>query len=170
MDQGDGDGQGGGDGEPLTEAEQRELMVDHARCMREHGVDMPDPTFGERGGVVMAAGDVDPEAFEAANEACGDILEELRSSFEPPGPEEQERQREQMLAFAQCMREHGVDMPDPQFDENGGVGIMIGGPDGPPIDPETMQAAQEACGGLMGPPGVDDPGDIATPRPSGDLP
>jgi hypothetical protein len=67
------------------------------------------------------------------------------------------------------MREHGVDMPDPQFDENGGIGIMVGGPDGPRIDPETMQSAQEACGGLIGPPGDGDT-TSTQPEPSAALP
>src|SRR5262249_42876056 len=30
-----------------------------------------------------------------------------------------------LLGFAQCMREHGVDMPDPTFDENGGIGMQV---------------------------------------------
>src|SRR5690348_3529272 len=32
------------------------------------------------------------------------------------------------LAFAQCMRDHGVDMPDPQVDDNGRGVIQVGGP------------------------------------------
>ena len=46
--------------------------------MRDHGIDMPDPVFGEGGRVTMSqqAGDrfepgVDDEAFEAASEECG---------------------------------------------------------------------------------------------------
>ena len=54
-------------------------------------------------------------------------------------------------------------------DENGGIGIMIGGPDGPRVDPETMQAAQEACGGLIGPPGDGDT-TSTQPEPSAALP
>ena len=58
------------------------------------------------------------------------------------------------LAFARCMREHGFDMPDPQF-ETGGM-VMIGGPgeegEGPKFDPqsEEFQAAEDACGDLLG--------------------
>ncbi len=33
-----------------------------------------------------------------------------------------------MLAFAACMREHGVDMPDPDLSGGGGGGFRIGGP------------------------------------------
>ena len=35
-------------------------------------------------------------------------------------------QQDAMLAFAKCMREHGVDMPDPDFGSGGGP-VMIGG-------------------------------------------
>ena len=52
------------------------------------------------------------------------------------------------------MRDHGIDMPDPQISE-GGAGVRIGGPDGgsgPRLDPEDpeFQAAEKACGSLMG--------------------
>ena len=49
------------------------------------------------------------------------------------------------LKYAKCMREHGIDMPDPTFDENGGAQIRIGRGSG--IDPEDpkFQKAQEAC-------------------------
>jgi hypothetical protein len=42
------------------------------------------------------------------------------------------------------MRDHGVDMPDPTFDDNGGVQMQMGSDDGP-IDDETMKVAEEAC-------------------------
>ena len=54
-----------------------------------------------------------------------------------------------MLAFARCMREHGVDMPDPDFSGGGGV-FRAGGP-GSGIDPgsETFQKAQAALAGAQ---------------------
>jgi hypothetical protein len=57
---------------------------------------------------------------------------------------------DQLLEFAQCMRDEGIDFPDPQF-SGGGVTVQIGGPDGDGIDPssEAFQAAQEACGELL---------------------
>ena len=62
---------------------------------------------------------------------------------------------EAALQFAQCMREHGIDMPDPQFSGDGNFGIAISsGPDdssnsgGPPFDPNSQEFkdANEACG------------------------
>ena len=155
----------------------QEAMLAYVECMRDHGVDMPDPEFTADGGMIMRVGGEgrpdagltggpgDP-AFQEAQEACGSLMEGTVRDLDP---EQQAEMQAQALAFAECMREHGIDMPDPQFDENGGVGIMIGGPDAPRIDPETLQAAQEACGALMGPvPGAADGG--AAPQPSAALP
>ena len=66
-----------------------------------------------------------------------------------------------MLDFAKCMREHGIDIPDPQFGDGGRVTIGLGGgpggedgpsTDGPAFDPDDakFQEAQEACGGPGG--------------------
>ena len=73
--------------------------------------------------------------------ACGGG-EEPASPPAPPGPKEAEN-RKAMLDFARCMRENGVDMPDPQF-EGGRVTMKMGGKPGE-IDPAKMQAAEKAC-------------------------
>ena len=134
-----------------------------ARCMREHGVDMPDPQAGG-GGMVMigpgpgsGTGEVHagvhsgpPAGFEEADNACRHFIEDLIG--EGPGqldPAEQDR----ALKFAQCMRDNGVDMPDPDF-SGGGVRITISAGPGAGPDSETFNAAQEKCGGLFGPRGV----------------
>jgi hypothetical protein len=57
--------------------------------------------------------------------------------------------REAALNYAQCMRKHGVDMPDPQFN-GGGMSMSIGGgPDTKRIPKATMDAAQRACQKIM---------------------
>jgi hypothetical protein len=50
-----------------------------------------------------------------------------------------------MLKFAQCMREHGVDMKDPDVDEDGHFAIKIGGGPGTPANKEKVDAAMKAC-------------------------
>ena len=60
---------------------------------------------------------LDQEDFEAAQTACEDLLEDVRGSFGMDDPEQRAKMQEQMLAFAQCMRDHGIDMPDPQFND-----------------------------------------------------
>jgi hypothetical protein len=133
--------------------------LDFARCMREHGIDMPDPKAGE-GGMVMIGGGPSsggevtanpsgpPPGFEEAHKACEHFLEGLIG--EGPGPMDAEAQ-DRALKFAKCMRDNGVDMPDPDF-SRGGARITIGAGSGGP-NAETMRAAQEKCGGLFGPGG-----------------
>ena len=69
-------------------------------------------------------------------------------------PEREAEMREQMLEYAQCMRDHGIDMPDPTFSDDGRVQIGVGG-DGSEIDGDEIDAANEACaedGMFMAPP------------------
>src|SRR5438045_954646 len=49
-----------------------------------------------------------------------------------------------MLDFATCMREHGVNVPDPQFGDNGEASFTVGA-DGAPADKSKLDAAQAAC-------------------------
>src|SRR3954453_6899916 len=53
------------------------------------------------------------------------------------GPRNPQADQEQFLKFAQCMRDHGVPMEDPQFD-GGGISLMI--PEG--TDKAKVDAAQ----------------------------
>ena len=136
--------------------------LDFARCMREHGVDVPDPQSGA-GGMVMIGpgpgGDAGgsfstsgpPAEFVEADEACRHFLEGLIGDGPSAiDPKEQDR----ALKFAQCMRDHGVDMPDPDFSA-GGIRVTVGGPGSGGVDPgsDTFTAAQKACGSLFGPAG-----------------
>ena len=155
-------------------ADREQAGLDFARCMREHGVDMPDPQSGEGGfikvgpiaasndssagdsttGGPMTSGKAMPEEFAEADEACRHFLDDLiQDGGTPMDAEAQDK----ALKFARCMREHGVDMADPDFSGGGGVRIEIGAGG---IDPqsETFQAAQEACGSLFGPDGG--PGEV----------
>jgi hypothetical protein len=142
-----GDDDGGGAASAADrESEAREAALEYAQCMREHGVDVPDPKF-ESGGGMTQLGPEEPvpkSKLEEAERACRKYLEEV----EPPelSEEEQEEFREAALANARCMREHGIEnFPDPTFGEDGGAEIRIGPGTGlDPNDPD-FQEAQEAC-------------------------
>jgi hypothetical protein len=121
-----------------SRAEMREAGLEFARCMRENGVDMPDPSPG--GGLrLQARPDDDPAALERAQEKCRKHLEDVR----PPEMSEEDRAefRERALRFARCMREQGIDMPDPTFEGAGRVRMRAGAN---PEDP-AFQTAQEKC-------------------------
>jgi hypothetical protein len=130
-------------GDRRTEA--REAMLAFAKCMRDQGIDMPDPQFD--GGRVMQRGPdqrVSPEKMRRADEACRKYREEI----EPPelSPEQQQEMKDGALAHAKCMREHGLEnFPDPTFDENGGAQIRIGPGTGLDPDDPDFKAAEEAC-------------------------
>ena len=141
---------GGGSAEDATagtgdrRAEFREAALEFAKCMREHGVDMPDPKPGEGGRITLGGPGMGPEdqpKMEAAQKACQKILESVR----PPemSAEKEQEFKEQALKFARCMREHGIDMPDPQFEGGGRMTQRM--EDG--IDPNSQRFrdATEAC-------------------------
>jgi len=140
----------------------QDAMVSYSACMREHGVDMPDPTFDGNGASVImrsdaatAAGSAAPlvggpndETFKAAAEACQPIMDAVEQNMPKPSPEEEAKMRDNALKFAQCMREHGVDMPDPTFDGNGTSSVIIkgeGDDSGPPVDVDKFNEAASAC-------------------------
>jgi hypothetical protein len=143
------DGDGGETGAPseaTSEAVDREeAQLAHAECMREHGVDFPDPNA--QGDVHIGPEQAEDPDFRDAEEACEPLLEAAMGDFQPD-PEEEARMQEQALAFSECMRDHGIDFPDPVFEE-GGARVRIGGGPGeePAFDPEdpAFQEAQEAC-------------------------
>jgi hypothetical protein len=127
-----------GDDNDDAEAE----LLDWVECMRDQGIDLPDPTRDENGnlvlegpGIRLGGGDaqgstsrddtddqgdqpaVDPEEMDAAMQACG----------QPPalGPndisdEDRQAMEQDALEFAECMRDQGIeDFPDPDFSNLG---------------------------------------------------
>ena len=134
---------------PSASVDPEAAMLAFTACMREQGIDLPDPGSGEPTVIRVGGDGFDPEEFEAANEAC---RHHLRGVISEEGPQLTPEQEDALLAFAQCMREHGVDMPDPG---DGGFVAPVDG-DGPtagafpdPNDPE-FRKAEEACRHHMG--------------------
>lgn len=139
-----------------TDPEQ--AMLDFTQCMRDHGVDMPDPQMGPGGGsfgfsiegeIGEAPADGEMQQMQEASEACNHLLEGMVQEFEMPDMSEMQ---DQMLAFSQCMRDQGIDYPDPVFTEDGGITMSIGPGDEGDIDPSDpgFQEAQEACQEIFG--------------------
>lgn len=114
-----------------------QAALNWARCMRQHGVNVPDPQLTADGIVQQPLIPKSTKA-RAAERACRQYL---RNGGQPAALTAQERQR--ALALARCVREHGIsDMPDPQFTGNRLV------QDGPPSmedDDPRLTAARSAC-------------------------
>ncbi|MCD0443365.1 hypothetical protein LO763_06960 [Glycomyces sp. A-F 0318] len=123
---------------PSEDVGQEEALQNFAECMREQGVDFPDPD--PDGGFEGAEELRDIMADEAeAVEACQEHLASGEQDLDDP------EMRAAMLEFSQCMRDNGVeDMPDPG-EEGFGPTLLEEGGDDPDWD-----AALEACQGVLG--------------------
>jgi hypothetical protein len=114
-----------------------------ARCMRQHGVNLPDPQLSGDGGIIqrfprgVGKGPDDPK-FRAAEQACRQYQPD---GGQPGRPSPQEQQ--EALAFARCMRQHGISMPDPQITAEGIVEQFPTGVDRD--DKPRLRAAEQAC-------------------------
>ena len=149
-----GDDGGSAGGGPKADG-RKDGALKFAQCMRQNGVDVPDPKTDENGMVVIEGGKTpssedttrDPD-FEKADAACRKYLQ---NALPPKLSEEKQKEfKDKALAHAKCMREQGIDFPDPRIGEGGEVSIEIGGNG---IDPESpkFKAAQDKCGDPLGP-------------------
>lgn len=102
-----------------------------AGCVRDNGVDMPDPGPGRQGLVdafQAVSGDYDRATLEQALTACQDLLPQYPQEEHPEGDD-------WMLALAECLREQGLDVSDNPFeDAHSGA-----------IDVNEFSAAMEVC-------------------------
>ncbi len=143
----------GGGSHPATGGTGSSQLTAHsidvfAHCIRSHGVpgfyfSRADNSNSNPNGDYIQLGpweahDPGTPQFQAATKACNRLF--------PGGPPQPitQRQKEQMLKFAACLRAHGYPgYPDPQFPSGGGV--MRQQPPGIDTDSPQFQAAAKAC-------------------------
>ncbi|MGI8333291.1 hypothetical protein ACRYCC_25340 [Actinomadura scrupuli] len=129
---------------PSQSLDPKDAQVKFAQCMRQNGVPMADP--GSSGAVrIEARGD--RTKVEAAMKKCRPYLQaggKLPNMKDP-------KVRDQMVKFAQCMRQHGIDMPDPKPD--GGIQLKIGKGGKAKADKAMQECRQFAPGMRAGTPG-----------------
>ena len=115
--------------------------IKYAKCMRKNGIQMADPVDG-KSSITSHPGD---EAKMAkAQSACKDFAPTAKKGS---GQGVSTADQDKALKFAQCMRENGVKMADPDF-SSGDIKLHI---EDPPQgrDQAKVDAAQQACAGLM---------------------
>lgn len=141
-------------------------------CMSEAGFDFGTSIAGVSGdGIViedLSPDEIDPQAqavtgpeefgetFRAADEACQPHLANLDLSFDLT-PEQEAELEDAQLAWAECMRANGIDVPD--FDTgSGAIAIEIGPNDDDPqagafggadFDFEAFEEAAGECDGAF---------------------
>jgi hypothetical protein len=126
----------------------RDAQLKFAQCMREHGLDVPDPKPGDHGMRLSVPKGTSKDKVDAAQKACQKYLDKVK----PPEMSDADKKKfhDAALANARCMREHGIpNFPDPTFGPDGGAQIKLGRGTG--IDPDStkFQDAMKACEKLM---------------------
>ena len=133
---------------PIEELTEQDAMLAYAQCMRDLSIEVTDPVFDASGAFIgglefeggkdAAPKDAKDEGFQAASDACSDLLVAFKPTANPALEAEQ---TEAALRFAVCMREQGLEWPDPAPDGTRFAGSDI------KVDKESaeFQAAYEVC-------------------------
>lgn len=124
-----------------------EQALELSQCMRDQGLDFPDPTLDADGNLTMDELDMGlfgstPEEvranLESALDACSEYLEGM--SFGGGQMPDLVELQDTFLEFSNCMRENGYDMPDPDFSGEGFGGLFEMGDNIDPNDPAFLEA------------------------------
>ena len=120
-----------------------EGVLDFAQCMREEGINFPDPTFDIDGNPRFDNLEIEnEEEFESAFENCEDILRNALPEQFDLDPEVEAALVDASLEFSQCMRDQGIDFPDPKPGEFGFFAFRDADID---FTSEAVQNAFEIC-------------------------
>jgi hypothetical protein len=130
--------------------------LNYAKCMRAHGVNVPDPSAnggpaGGAGGAGAGAGGFrqlrSSPNFQAASTACA----KYRSKAFGGGnfsPAQRAAAQQALVKFAECMRSNSIDIPDPSTSAGGGFGIFRSIPSTQRNSPQFKKALQ-ACSSTL---------------------
>ncbi|NGN70363.1 hypothetical protein G5C51_41585 [Streptomyces sp. A7024] len=131
-----GSGDSGDSGDAAAD-KKRTDAADQAKrfdCLRKKGVDIKEPkSKGDTMGI--AAGGLSQKQLQEAMKACG-----MDMGGPGGGKELSQADKDKALAFAQCMRDAGLDYEDPEFE--GGAMKAQRVPEG---DQEKFKAAGDKC-------------------------
>ena len=120
-----------------------EGVLEFAQCMREEGINFPDPTFDIDGNPQFDNLEIEnEEEFEKAFENCEDILRNALPEQFDLDPEVEAALVDASLEFSQCMRDQGIDFPDPKPGEFGFFAFRDADID---FSSEAVQDAFEIC-------------------------
>ena len=120
-----------------------EGVLEFAQCMREEGINFPDPTFDIDGNPQFDNLEIEnEEEFESAFVNCEDILRNALPEQFDLDPEVEAALVDASLEFSQCMRDQGIDFPDPKPGEFGFFAFRDADID---FSSEAVQEAFEIC-------------------------
>ena len=103
-----------------------EARLNLAKCFRAHGINVPDPSpnggVAGGGGVFRSLRNYSQAQIQGATQACRQYLAQAFPRLNL-SPAQRAQVQQQLVKFAECMRSHGVNIPDPTFNGNGGFGF-----------------------------------------------
>lgn len=129
---------------------QFQARLNLAKCFRSHGINVPDPTSGggpaAGGGLFRTLRNYSQAQVTAARQACQQYFAQAFPQLNL-SPAQRAQAQQQLVKFAQCMRSHGIDIPDPTTNGSGGFGFRraFGSVD---RNSPAFQAASKACASL----------------------
>jgi hypothetical protein len=139
-----------------------EARLNLAKCLRAHGVNVPDPSpnggpaGGGGGGGLFRQVQSNPN-FQAASQACQQYVRQA-FPFANLSPAQRAQFQQALVKFAQCMRAHNVNVPDPTASTGGGFGILRQIPTSERNSPAFQSALQSCRSNIQRPGGGGPPG------------
>jgi hypothetical protein len=133
-----------------TTGAQFQARLDLAKCFRSHGINVPDPSSGGGpaggGGIFRTLRNYSQAQVNAARQACQQYFAKAFPQLNL-SPAQRAQLQQQFVKFAQCMRSHGINIPDPTFNSGGGFGFRrsFGSVD---RNSPAFQSALKACQSL----------------------
>ncbi|MFE9221425.1 hypothetical protein ACFYN3_34510 [Streptomyces lavendulae] len=123
-------GKGGGQG---SQASSEDDGYKYRQCLRDNGVKVEEPKDGMAAGVEVK----DEKAFKKAEEAC----KGMPGAGKEMNEEEAQQALDKAVDYAKCMRENGVDMPDPTMKD----GKLTAQRGDTTLSKDKIEKAQKAC-------------------------
>ena len=134
-----------------TSSQTYQARLNLAKCFRAHGINVPDPSAGGGaagggGGIFRSLQNYPQAQLNTARQACQQYLSKAFPRLNLT-PAQRAQFQQQLVKFAQCMRSHGINIPDPTVHGGGGFGFRQTFRS---IDRNSpaFQAARQACASL----------------------
>lgn len=124
-----------GSAETSGPVDAEEAMLALTQCLRDEGIDIGDPIIDENGNPQLPPiefqtevpddGDFDPDAeMKAMDDVMAGCQHHLEGvTFNAVELGDGVDIEDTFVAYAQCMRDHGIDMPDPDFSASGMIDL-----------------------------------------------
>ena len=138
------------DGKPASsktgsakKSEPQDAALAYAKCLRRNGAEVPDPDARGMFPIEPGTKMPDEEAMRKADEACKAERSAMQGSIGEPDKDFDEK----AFKMARCLREQGIEVPDPKPNEGGGTSMEV---DEDKINDPAFKKAMSTCSKQVG--------------------